>query len=171
LSAQRIEVGLDAAGNIVGWRHRIVAESYLARALPGLFQKIGGRDPVSGGGGEVKYALPAHLVEYVRARRGFEVGAWRGVGPGYTKFAVETVIDELAALKGQDPVAFRLDLLKSEPRAAAIVQAVAEMAEWSRKRDGRGLGIAYSDALGSHTAAAVEVSLGPPSGALQGHKG
>lgn len=169
LSAQRIEVGLDAAGNIVGWRHRIVAESYLARALPGLFQKIGGRDLVSGGGGEVKYALPAQLVEYVRARRGFEVGAWRGVGPGYTKFAVETVIDELAAVKGADPVAFRLDLLKSEPRARAVIEAVAQMAEWSRKREGRGLGIAYSDALGSHTAAVVELSLDRASGAIKVH--
>jgi isoquinoline 1-oxidoreductase beta subunit len=153
----------------VGWRHRIVAESYRARALPGLFQKIGGRDLVSGGGGEVKYALPAQLVEYVRARRGFEVGAWRGVGPGYTKFAVETVIDELAAVKGADPVAFRLDLLKSEPRARAVIEAVAQMAEWSRKREGRGLGIAYSDALGSHTAAVVELSLDRASGAIKVH--
>jgi isoquinoline 1-oxidoreductase beta subunit len=169
LSAQRIEVALDASGAIVGWRHRVVAESYLARALPGVFQKIGGRDLVSAGGGDFKYAVPAHLVEYVRARRGFEVGAWRGVGPGYTKFAVETVIDEVAALKGVDPVAFRLDLLKHEPRAAAVVQAVAQMSDWGRARDGRGLGIAYSDALGSHTAAVVEVSLDRASGEIKPH--
>ena len=47
LAAQRIEVGLDDKGKIVGWRHRIVAASYMARAIPPLFKKIGGKDPVS----------------------------------------------------------------------------------------------------------------------------
>ena len=30
LTVQRIEIGLDAKGDIVGWRHRIVDETYLA---------------------------------------------------------------------------------------------------------------------------------------------
>ena len=34
LTAQRIEIGLDADNNIVGWRQRIVNESYFARVLP-----------------------------------------------------------------------------------------------------------------------------------------
>ena len=41
LTAQRIEIGLDADNNIVGWRQRIVNESYFARILPpDLFAKI-----------------------------------------------------------------------------------------------------------------------------------
>src|ERR1700722_11504588 len=40
LTAQHIEIGLDASNNIVGWRHRIVNESYFARILPpDLFAK------------------------------------------------------------------------------------------------------------------------------------
>ena len=170
LAAQRVEVGLDAAGNIVGWRHRIVAQSYLARAIPPLFQKIGGRDIVSAGGGEFGYAMPAHLVEYARGARGMEVGAWRGVAPGYTKFAIETVLDEIAANKGVDPVAFRLELMKNQPRSAKVIETAAQMADWKRKREGgRALGIAYSDALESHTAIVAEVSVDRDSGKITVH--
>ena len=103
LTAQRIEVGLDANNNVVAWRHRIVNESYFARIMPpDLFAKIK-QDIVSGGGGEMSYAVPNHRVEWVRAARGVDVGAWRGIAAGYTKFAIETLIDEIAALKRHGP--------------------------------------------------------------------
>jgi isoquinoline 1-oxidoreductase beta subunit len=169
LTAQRIEIGLDANNNIVGWRHRIVNESYFARAAPHLLEKFGGKDVVSGGGGEMKYAVPAHRVEWVRDARGVGVGAWRGISAGYTKFAIETLIDELAGLKGVDPVAYRLELLKDHPEAAAVVKKVAEMSRWGEKRPGRALGIAYSDSVHSDTAAVVEVSLDEASGNIKVH--
>jgi len=87
LTAQRIEIGLDADNNILGWRQRIVNESYFARILPpDLFAKIQ-KDVVSGGGGEMSYAVANHRVEWVRSARGIDVGAWRGIaaddaGPG-----------------------------------------------------------------------------------------
>jgi isoquinoline 1-oxidoreductase beta subunit len=170
LTAQRIEIGLDAKGDIVGWRHRIVNETYLGRVLPPpVFEKIGKHDVVSGGGGDMSYAVAHHRVEWVRASRGVDVGAWRGIAAGYTKFAIETLIDELAAGKGMDPVAYRLEMLKGDPRAAAVVKAVADMSKWGEKRQGRAVGIAYSDALHSHTAAAVEISLDEKTGTIKVH--
>jgi isoquinoline 1-oxidoreductase beta subunit len=169
LTAQHVEVGLDASGDIVAWRHRIVNESYLARVMPpDLFAKIR-RDVVSGGGGEMSYTVPNHQVEWVRAARGVDVGAWRGIAAGYTKFAIETLIDEIAARKGVDPVAYRLALLKDDPRAATVVRTVAEMSNWSQKRQGRAVGIAYSNALRSRTAAAAEVSVDEASGQIKVH--
>src|SRR5215472_2852128 len=153
LTAQHVEVGLDASGNIVGWRHRIVNESYLARIMPpDLFAQLK-QDRVSGGGGEMSYAVPNHRVEWVRAPRGVDVGAWRGIAAGYTKFAIETLIDEIAALKGMDPVAYRIAMLKDDPRAATVVKTVADMANWGQMRQGLAVGIAFSDALRSRTAA------------------
>ena len=61
--------------------------------------------------------------------------AWRGIGAGATNFAIEVVIDELAQLAGQNPLEYRLALLK-DPRAKRVVETAAKMAEWSRKRDG-----------------------------------
>jgi isoquinoline 1-oxidoreductase beta subunit len=170
LTAQHFEVGLDAQNNIVGWRHRIVNESEFARAAPPLFKQFGGKDPVSAGGAEMAYGVPAHLVDYVRTERGVDVGAWRGIAAGYIKFGQETLIDEIAAIKGVDPVAFRAELLKDEPRAVAVVQAAAKMAGWGKKRaNGHAVGIAYSNAIRGHTALAAEVSVDRGTGVIHVH--
>jgi isoquinoline 1-oxidoreductase beta subunit len=169
-AAQRIEVGLDDKNEIVGWRHRVVAASYLARAIPPLFKKIGGKDLVSAGGGEFRYAVPTHQVDYVRAQSGFEVGAWRGIAAGYTKFAVESMIDEVAATKGIDPLDLRIAMLQKHPRSIAVLNAVAAMANWKQKPPkGHALGLAYSDALETHTAVVVDVSLDEQSGKIKVH--
>jgi isoquinoline 1-oxidoreductase subunit beta len=169
-AVQRIEVGLDEGGAIVGWRHRIVAASYLARGIPPLFEKLGGRDLVSASGGDFRYAVPAQSVDYVRVQSGFEVGAWRGIASGYTKFAIETVIDEIAQAKGVDPLDLRISLLQEHPRAIAVLQTVAEMAKWKQALpNGRALGLAYSDALESYTAAIADVSLDSQSGQIKVH--
>jgi isoquinoline 1-oxidoreductase beta subunit len=171
LAGQRIEVGLDASGNIVGWHHRIVCASVFARTAPDIMEKTGGMDAVSAGGGDIKYALPAHLVEYVRADRGIQVGAWRGISPGYTVFAMETIVDEVAAAKGVDPVAYRLELLKDEPRGQAVVKAAAEMSGWGKKKlpAGHAIGFAYSNLIRGYQAGAVEISLDKSTGAIKVH--
>ena len=169
LTAQHIEIGLDADNNIVGWRHRIVNESYFARILPpDLFAKIK-QDIVSGGGGDMSYAVANHRVEWVRSARGIDVGAWRGIAAGYTKFAIETLVDEIAALKHMDPVDYRLAMLKDAPRAANVIRRVADMSNYKTKRDGRAVGVAYSDALRSHTAVAAEVSVDTKTGQITVH--
>ena len=168
LTAQRVELGLNSDHDIVAWRHRIVNESFMVRLLPPSGGKL--KDEVSGGGGEFSYAIPNHSVEWIRAARGVDVGAWRGIGAGYTKFAIEVLIDEVAALKQMDALAYRLSLLEGTPRAAAVLRRVAEMARYDIERDkGRALGIAYSDALRSHTAAIAEVSLDLDSGQIEVH--
>jgi isoquinoline 1-oxidoreductase beta subunit len=179
LTAQRFKVGLDKDGNIVGWHHRLVAESIFARVDPETFKKLKGRDPPVDDGAELPYDIPASRIDFIREPRGVEVGFWRAVGCGYTKFAMETLIDELAREKKMDPVAYRLALLRKNPRAAAVVRAAAEMAQWAKKRDGgRLLGIAYSDfgpelpwnaPAKNHCALVAEVSLNRASGEIRVH--
>ncbi len=170
LEAQHMQVGLDADGNITGWRHRIVADSIFARTNAELFASEGGHDGVVTEGAHFNYAVPAHRIDYVRQDNGLAIGFWFAVGVGYTRFAIECMVDEIAAAGGVDPVALRLDLLREEPRARAVVETVARMAEWERPRDGRALGIAYSDAFGSHCAQVAEVSLDRQTGQIRVHK-
>lgn len=170
LEAQHIRVGLDAEGNIVGWRHRIVADSIFARTLPPVFAEAGGHDDVVTEGAKFNYTVPAHQIEYLRQDNGLAIGFWFAVGVGYTRFAIECVVDEIASARGVDPVALRLELLKDQPRARKVIETVARMAEWDRTRDGRGLGLAYSDAFGSHCAQVAEVSLNRETGEIRVHK-
>jgi isoquinoline 1-oxidoreductase subunit beta len=169
LVLQRVEVGLDEHNRITAWRQRVVCESYMARALPGMYTGTGGKDIVTAGGGEFSYDVAHHLVDYVRAPRGVDVGAWRGISANYMKFAIETLIDEIAVLNRADPVAFRLGILQHEPRAATLVQAVASMSGWGTSRaEGRALGVAYSDGV-SRAATVAEVSLNRDTGAIRVH--
>jgi isoquinoline 1-oxidoreductase beta subunit len=171
LGAQRIEIGLDASGNIVGWHHRLVCASVFKRTAPEVVQKTGGMDPVAAGGGDVAYGFPAQLVEYIRADRGIEVGAWRGISPGYMVFAIEAMINELADAKGVDPVAYRLDLLKNDARATAVVKAAAEMSGWGKRKlpAGHAMGFAYSNLIRGYQAGAVEASVDPQTGVIKVH--
>lgn len=178
LTVQRLKVGIDKEGDIVGWQHRLVGESIFARSIPDAFKAMKGRDPAFDDGAELVYDVPATHIEFLREPRGVDVGFWRAVGCGYTKFAIETLIDELARDEKMDPVAYRLELLKKQPRAAAVVKAAAEMAEWGKKREGRHLGIAYADfgpelpvssPMKNHCAQVVEISFNRDSGEIKVH--
>ncbi|MCW5774104.1 MAG: xanthine dehydrogenase family protein molybdopterin-binding subunit [Rhodospirillaceae bacterium] len=180
LTAQRFQIGLDANGDVVGWHHRLVAESIFARVDPQSFNgRYKGDDPAVDDGAEPVYGFPAKQVDYLREQRGVDVGFWRAVGCGYTKFGIEVMVDEVARAKKMDPVAYRLALLKDAPRAAAMVKAAAEMAGWDKKRDnGRVLGIAYADfgpelpidsPMKNHCAQVVEVSFDRNSGEVRVH--
>jgi isoquinoline 1-oxidoreductase subunit beta len=172
LTAQRLTAGLDAQGRIVALRHRIVGESIYGRAAPPLLQAAGGFDqPVCEGAETITYGIPNRACHFLRETRGIDVGFWRGVGPGYTKFAIEMLMDELAASAGQDPVRYRLAHLADAPRARAVIEAVMQMSAWERKRPrGRAIGLAYSDAWETHVAQVAEISVDRKTGRIRVHE-
>jgi len=116
LTVQRLEAGLDAKGNLIAMHHRIVSESIYARFVPPAFEKSGGKDlPVCEGAYEPTYHFPNFELDYLREQRGVDVAIWRGVGAGYTKFALETFVEEIAAAAGRDSVEYRMQLLEKPP--------------------------------------------------------
>jgi isoquinoline 1-oxidoreductase beta subunit len=165
-----LKAGLDDKNNLVGWHHRLVAENVDAVAAPPRFQATGGKDVIGWRGLEQEYyTIPNIKAEGVREIRGMRVHAWRGIGAGYNKFASECFVDEIAAARGVDPLAIRLELTKDHPRANAVVRAAAEMSEWSKKRDGRGMGFAFADYHDSFSAAVAEVSVDRGTGKIKVH--
>jgi isoquinoline 1-oxidoreductase beta subunit len=165
-----LKAGLDADGNIVGWYHRLVSENVDAVAAPPRFQATGGKDYIGWRGlDQAFYGIPNVLAEGVREIRGMRVHAWRGIGSGYNKFAAESFLDEVAHAKGADPLATRLELTKDHPRANAVIKAVAEMSDWTRKRPGRGLGLAFSDYHDTLSAGVAEVSVDRNTGKIKVH--
>jgi isoquinoline 1-oxidoreductase beta subunit len=169
LVAQYLEASLDDNGNVSGWRHRIVAASIYARFNPPAYEQLKGKDLPVIEGHELSYTVANQLHELFREERGYDVGLWRSVGPGYTKFAIESFIDEIARGQGVDPVAFRLRLLAHHPRASRVVRSVARMADWERKRKGTALGIGFSDTWRSFIATVAEVSVDRKTGKIRVH--
>ena len=168
LTGQFLQAALDADGNLSAWRHRIVAASALARLLPPLYERLKGKDEIVIEGHEISYSCHNQLHELFREERGYDVGPWRAVGAGYNKFAAESFIDDIAAAQRIDPVAFRLRLLAHNERAKTVVAEAARMADWGRKRPGRALGIAFSDAW-SYIASVAEVSVDKKTGRIRVH--
>jgi isoquinoline 1-oxidoreductase subunit beta len=167
LEAQYIQVGFSENGTITAWRHHIVAASILARYAPGPFKKSGGLDPSITEGIDCNYDVPNFLGEYTRVERGVDVGFLRSIGPGYTKFGIECMLDEVAAVTDTDPLEMRLRLLHHEPRAQRVLQTVAEMSGWKRRPKGAPLGIAYSDAFGTHCAQVAEIDVNHETGEIR----
>jgi isoquinoline 1-oxidoreductase subunit beta len=170
ISAHYLRAGFDASGKITAWHHRIAVDRVGPYMDPVRYQMTGGRDFIAMLGGEPRgYDVPNQLVEHLYRDTGVRTNPLRGISFLANKFAVEAFIDEIAGKRGIDPLAFRLALLKGTPRAAKVVERVAEMAEWGRKRDGRALGLAYIDYSGSQVAGIAEVSLDRASGQIKLH--
>ena len=165
-----MKAGLDDKKNLVSWHHRIVAENVDAVAAPPRFAATKGRDYIGWVGmSQDFYNIPNLKADAIREQRGMRVHAWRGIGAGYNKFVSESFLDEVAAARGVDPLDYRLELTKDQPRAQAVIKAVAEMSNYKKKRPGRGLGIAFSDYHDTLTAGVAEVSVDKATGKIKVH--
>ncbi len=105
------------------------------------------------------YNIPNIRVEFVRSDAQVPVWFWRSVGHSHNAYIMETFIDRLAHLGGQDPVDLRLKLLDLYPRAQGVLEEVAEKSRWHEgPREGQSLGVAYHYSFGTHVAQVAEVS-------------
>lgn len=160
MTGQHLVAGVDAQGRLVALQHRVVSEGIYARVIPAAYKASGGKDAPVVEGTEITYGVPDHQVQFMIEERGVHAGFWRAVGPGYIKFAIETLIDEVARGVGQDPLAYRLQLLEKNPRGAAVLKQVGQMAGWGKRLPaGRALGIAFSDAWNTYIGMVAEVSM------------
>jgi nicotinate dehydrogenase subunit B len=162
--AIEIEADLDARGEIVDWRHSIWGNGHTARpgraTLPALLaatelanpfpRMISTNPPQANGGGADRNAIPLYDLPSwtVESRRlttmPIRTSALRTLGAQGNVFAIESFLDELAAERGEDPVAFRLRHL-SDPRARDVIRSAAKRANWKPlKVEGVGHGIGFS---------------------------
>lgn len=157
----RVEAGLDAQGKIVGWSHAIVGPSIIAGTPFEPMMVKAGIDPTSVEGvPDMPYDISNLDVTLHTVATGVPVLWWRSVGHSHTGFVVETMIDELAAAAGKDPVEFRRALLGKHPRVVKVLDLAASKAGWGAPLpSGRARGIAVVESFGSVCAQVAEVSL------------
>jgi isoquinoline 1-oxidoreductase subunit beta len=168
LSAHYLRAGFDASGKFVAFHHRKACDEVTAFQDPVRFERLKGRDGIAFNGLDAPYyEIPNRLGEAVPRESGLRTSSLRGIAHLTNIFAIESFMDELARKRGIDPAAFRRELVKSTPRAVAIIDRVAAMADWGKKRDGSALGFTYMNYSGTQIALAVEVVLDRKTGALR----
>lgn len=157
----RVKAGIGADGSIVGWHHRIVGQSIFAGTMMEQYVVKDGVDATSiEGTADTTYAIPQMQVELHSPKVGVPVLWWRSVGNTHTAYVMETMIDALAAAAGEDPVAYRLRLIKDDPRKVAVLKLAAEKAGWSEPAPaGRTRGVAVHKSFDTYVAEVAEITM------------
>jgi nicotinate dehydrogenase subunit B len=183
----KARVSLDDSGNIVDWNYDVWSMAHSTRPggaksmaaawyreqpltlppprLPSGSESDGNRNS------KPAYKLPsARVIHHHIKEMPLRVSALRSLGAYMNVFSIESVMDEVAAAAGADPVEFRLRYLE-DPRAKDVVKMTAERFGWNNDKlpKGRGRGFAYARYRNSSTyvAVAAEVEVEPSSGAVR----
>ncbi|MBU6365432.1 MAG: molybdopterin-dependent oxidoreductase [Gemmatimonadetes bacterium] len=168
-TASHLRAGLGADGTVAALTaHSAGQAPWRAISARGLLwlTATGPDKTTSEGTWDQPYEFPALRSAHTDVDLPVPVGSWRGVGHGHQAFFFESFLDECAHAAGQDPVAFRLALLRRHPRARAVLQRAAEAAEWGKPvapaPDGAPVarGVALHWSFGTLVAQVAEVSLG-----------
>ena len=154
--------GMNGNSNFIG-----------AEALPSAPARNELNDvPDERGGGATRnayaiYDLPRHrLIHHLLPRVPLRTSSLRGLGAWANVFAIESFMDEVAELAGEDPVSYRLSLL-SDPRARRVVETSAQMSGWFDRRGlggvlgegrARGFGFARYKKIAAFAAVVAEVT-------------
>lgn len=154
-----LKAGLDAAGALVAWHHRVRTPS-IGKQLFGSAARRGGHPDVLEGAVAFPYTAGAVQVDAAMPEVGIRIGWWRSVYSSQNAFPEECFMDELAVAAGKDPLAFRLAHLPAGHRLRAVLELAAGKAGWgSPLPAGRARGIACHSSFGSHVAEVAEVSV------------
>ena len=175
-----MRAALNDQGLVQSWSHKIVAPSMFRSLLPVLGKVapewmphwltrslsaaagtiVKTRDPSSHEGAvDQPYMIPNVDIAHVFYDPGVPLGFWRSVGHSQNAFVVESFIDELAHKANEDPYQFRRRLLAGHARHLAVLDLVAEKANWGTPKLGTHQGIAVHESFGSVVAEVVEVRI------------
>ncbi len=180
LTFQKIKAGLDDSGKLVAFNHDVVSAWPTKRwGIPAFLspdvEKKGALDAFTVNGADFFYTVPNHNVRAIineMAQSATPSGQLRSVAPGWTFWAVESMLDELAVAAGKDPAQFRIDMLDGAGANAGGAQrlrntllAAMGLAGYGTKKlpKGEGMGVAcvssQERATASWTACVAHVAV------------
>jgi len=178
-----LRAALDERGQPVGWEHKLVAPTMNQYIMPTVmasvspewvpdavhqtlsdwmiagFEKFLGPFQAYDGATTLPYEVGPVRVGVQSFNTDVPAGIWRSVGNHFNAFAVESFIDELAHIAGEDPIEFRVGRLGDSPRLLAVLKRLARESNWDAAPDGRFQGIAVHQAYESVVGQVAEISI------------
>ncbi|ORM71780.1 xanthine dehydrogenase family protein molybdopterin-binding subunit [Pantoea rwandensis] len=147
---------------IIAWMNTISGHSFAANSVFAAMIKDGVDRTMVEGSKEPPYSFEHFQCDAHIIPGKVPTSSLRSVGSTHSGHAVESFIDQLLEMTGQDPVTGRLALMEKAPREAAVLKAVAAAANWkgSDAGNGRMRGVGVAKAFGTSVAQIAEVSIG-----------
>jgi isoquinoline 1-oxidoreductase beta subunit len=152
----RWQAGFDAQGKVVALQATSAGSSMGA---PGF------ADAATEGASDTAYAFANVRVAHQTVESAVPTGIWRSVNHSQNGFFTESFVDECATATGQDPLAFRADLLRNDEHHLRVLHRVAQLSKWGQPLDPMAdgakcaRGIAIHRSFGSIVAHVAEVSV------------
>ena len=161
----QLSAALNAQGQVESLQIKSAGDAisprWMSRVLPALSGPVDAPDKTTAEGlFDLPYGFEHQRMSHVSTKMGVPIGFWRSVGHSHNAFFSESFIDELAFESKQDPVAFRMSLLKNAPRYAAVLKLATDKAKWGTALPaGHAHGVALHESFGSIVAQVAEVSM------------
>ena len=175
ISQCEMSAGLDASGNLVGFKLRSSGQSINAWSNPQAIRDGKDERQLQGfyaqpGDAQMGYTIPNLLTEYAIRNTHVPVGTWRGVNTNQNGVYLECFMEEVARASGKDSLEFRRALMQNHPKHLAVLNAAAEKGNWGKPLPaGVHRGIAQFMGYASYSAAVAEVSVSKD-GAVKVHR-
>ena len=191
----RLTGGVSADGALTQWTHDVWSFPHSTRpgsgagcnlrsawylAEPVLASKAA--DFPLPNGGAARNAVPIYaaanqtVTSHYLAAMPIRTSALRTLGGYFNVVSAEMFVDELAAMSGRDPVAFRLANVK-DPRLVAVLKKAVEMSGWTPgvvarrplgpEMVGTGVGLSRYKNADAYVAVVAEVSVDTKSGKVR----
>ena len=161
----RFRARLGDDGLPVALDMRIAAPSVIGSVMRRTFPSLSPAGPdgtITQGAHDQPYTIADYRVTGIKTDLGVPVGFWRSVGNSFNGFFHESFMDEIAAKGGHDPIELRRKLMTAHPAALAVVDRVAEMADWGAALpEGTAKGFAFTLSFGSWVGEIVQVKDTP----------
>jgi isoquinoline 1-oxidoreductase beta subunit len=157
----RAEIGIDARGRVLAWKHTIVGQSIITGTpFEPMMLKNGVDATMTEGVADSAYGFPMTL-EVHHPKVNVPVLWWRSVGHTHTAFVMETLVDEIARTVGADPFDYRRKALAKHPRHLAALDLVKRKSGYGTRRlpAGHAFGVAVHESFDTVVAYVVEASI------------
>ena len=194
----RLAAGVAADGVLTHWTHDVWSFPHSTRPIRGTGCNLRSawylaepvppskvEDNPMPAGGAARNAIPIYaaanqtVTSHFLADMPIRTSALRTLGGYFNAVSAEMFIDELAALSGRDPVAFRLANTK-DPRLVAVLRKALELSGWTpgvvAKRPlapemtGTGIGLSRYKNSDAYVAVVAQVSVDTKTGGVRVHK-
>src|SRR5262245_16070919 len=194
----RLAGGVAADGTLTQWAHDVWSFPHSTRPGSGqgcnlrsawyLAEPVPASKAVDGplpNGAAARNAIPIYaaanqtVTSHFLADMPIRTSALRTLGGYFNAVSAEMFIDELAALSGRDPVAFRLANTK-DPRLVAVLRRALELSGWTpgvvAKRPlapemtGTGIGLSRYKNSDAYVAVVAQVAVDTKTGGVRVHK-